>query len=176
VVGGGMIDSKKTNIKENRNKSHRGNASQFFVAGELCRRGLVAVVTMGNCPNTDILCSDIEGKHFVHIQVKTFVPGNKTCTVGMKAEKDYGDKFFWILGGIPLPKSDKNFEYYIIPATVMAKKVSSEFKDWLSKPGKKKPHDPMNTMRTIYLPLGSNSNEWVSEYKNKWELIEEKLC
>ena len=38
-------------------KSTRGNASQFFVAGELCRRGYSAVVTLGNTPNTDILWS-----------------------------------------------------------------------------------------------------------------------
>src|SRR3990167_2665330 len=50
-----------------RDKSHRGNASQFFIAGELCRRGLVAVVTMGNCPNTDILCSNKAGTAFVHM-------------------------------------------------------------------------------------------------------------
>ena len=45
---------------DSRDKTSRGNASQFFVAGELCRRGLTAVVTLGNCPNTDIrnlLCS-----------------------------------------------------------------------------------------------------------------------
>ena len=38
-------------------KNYRGNASQFFIAGELCRRGYSAVVTLGNTPNTDILCS-----------------------------------------------------------------------------------------------------------------------
>lgn len=68
-------------------KTHRGNASQFFVAGELCRRGHVAVVTMGNCPNTDILCSNKEGTKFVHIQVKTFRPSDKDCSVGLKAER-----------------------------------------------------------------------------------------
>ena len=76
-------------------KSSRGNASQFFVAGELCRRELVAVVTMGNTPNTDILCSNREGTKFVHIQVKTFVPGNATVSVGKKAEKNYGKNFIW---------------------------------------------------------------------------------
>jgi len=74
-------------------KSTRGNASQFFVAGELCRRGYSAVVTMGNTPNTDILCSNIEGTRFVHIQVKTFVPGGRTCSVGVKAEKNFGEFF-----------------------------------------------------------------------------------
>ncbi len=104
-------------------KSSRGNASQFFVAGELCRRGYSAVVTLGNTPNTDILCSNLEGTKFVHIQVKTFVPGNRTCSVGMKAEKDFGENFFWVLGGIPKPNSNKNFEYYVIPALVMAKNI-----------------------------------------------------
>ena len=61
------------------NKIPRGNASQFFVAGELCRRGYAAVVTMGNTPNTDVLVSNLEGTKFAHIQVKTFKPGNSTC-------------------------------------------------------------------------------------------------
>lgn len=82
-------------------KSHRGNASQFFVAGELCRRGYAALVTIGNTPNTDILCSNKAGTRFVHIQVKTFVPGTRTCSVGQKAEVNPGEKFFWILAGIP---------------------------------------------------------------------------
>ena len=75
-------------------KNYRGNASQFFIAGELCRRGYSAVVTLGNTPNTDILCSNFEGTKFVHIQVKKFVPINKTCSFGAKAEKNYGDNFF----------------------------------------------------------------------------------
>src|SRR3989338_10152909 len=96
-------------------KTHRGSASQFFIAGELCRRGLVAVITMGNCPNTDILCSNKEGTKFLHIQVKTFRPRDKDCSVGLKAEKNYGDNFFWILCGIPEPDEDKPFQYFIIP-------------------------------------------------------------
>lgn len=88
------------------------------MAGELCRRGLVAVVTMGNCPNTDILCSNAAGTKFAHIQVKTFRPGDRTCTVGMKAEKNYGRNFFWVLAGIPEPSSPKPAEYYIIPSPV----------------------------------------------------------
>ena len=62
---------------------------QFFVAAELCRRELVAVITLGNCPNTDILVSNAQGTRFAHVQVKTFVPGNKTCSVGMKAQNEF---------------------------------------------------------------------------------------
>lgn len=68
-------------------KTFRANASQFFVAGELCRRGFYAVVTLGNAANTEILCSNVAGTKFVYIQVKTYVPGNKTCSVGQKQRK-----------------------------------------------------------------------------------------
>jgi hypothetical protein len=61
-------------IEQSSDKSTRGNASQFFVAGELCRRGWVAVVTLGNTPNTDILCSNTAGTKFVHVQVKILFP------------------------------------------------------------------------------------------------------
>jgi hypothetical protein len=106
----------KTKSPESRDKSSRGNASQFFIAGELCRRGYSAVITLGNTPNVDILCSNQQGTCFAHIQVKTFVPGNRTCSVGLKAMKNVGPTFFWVLGGIPLAGSDKPFEYYIIPS------------------------------------------------------------
>ena len=76
-------------------KTFRGNASQFFVAGELCRRGFYTVVTSSNAANTEILCSNVAGTKFVHIQVKTYIPGKSTtCSVGLKAEKPYGDNFF----------------------------------------------------------------------------------
>lgn len=48
-------------------KGYRGDAAQFFVAGELCRRTLVAVVTLGNCPNTDILVSNAAGTRLYHV-------------------------------------------------------------------------------------------------------------
>lgn len=101
-----------------RDNSSRGNAGQFFVAGELCRRGYAAVVTLGNTPNTDVLCSNREGTKFVHIQVKTFLPGTKTCSVGLKAERPIGPSFYWVLAGIPSPMSPAPFEYFIISALI----------------------------------------------------------
>lgn len=157
-------------------KSTRGNASQFFVAGELCRRGYSAVITLGNTPNTDILCSNIEGTKFVHIQVKTFVPGIKTCSVGHKAEKANTKNFFWVLGGIPLPNQDTNFEYYIIPSKVMSKNIKASHESWLSTPGKKgQPHND-SKIRTVPIPPNKSRKGWnISKYKNRWDLIENKL-
>ncbi|MEK6544399.1 MAG: hypothetical protein AABZ44_08205 [Elusimicrobiota bacterium] len=160
----------------NNEKSSRGNASQFFVAGELCRRGYSAVVTMGNTPNTDILCSNIEGTRFVHIQVKTFVPGNPTCSLGAKAEKYFGENFFWVLGGIPLSGSKSNFEYFIIPAYDMSKNVLEAHSLWLKTPGKKGQSHNQTTIRTVHLPPHKSLSGWdISGYRERWDLIDKKL-
>jgi len=159
-----------------KDKSSRGNASQFFVAGELCRRDLVALVTMGNTPNTDILCSNREGTKFVHIQVKTYVPGNKTVSVGKKAEKNYGRNFIWVLGGIPLANSDKPFEYYIIPSSEMSKHVAEAHNLWLGAKGMKGQDHNDSSVRVINLPPHASFSGWkIDEYKNKWEIIEDLL-
>lgn len=158
-------------------KSHRGNASQFFVAGELCRRGYVAVVTLGNCPNTDILCSDKDGKKFLHIQVKTFRPGDRTCTVGIKAAINYGDKFVWVLAGIPEPSNEKPFEYYMIPSKEMSINIKKEFKEWVDTPGEKgKKHNEQNKIRTVSLPRPNTNIKWdISKYRNNWKIIKKAL-
>jgi hypothetical protein len=157
-------------------KSSRGNASQFFVAGELCRRGYAAVVTMGNTPNTDVLCSNRAGTKFVHIQVKTFVPGKMTCSVGLKAERDYGPNFFWILGGIPLPDSSTAFEYFIIPAPDMARNVGEFHKRWLSGLGKNGRVRQDSSVRAVGVSLKSYSYFWsVETYRNRWDFITKQL-
>lgn len=159
-------------------KSHRGNASQFFVAGELCRRGLVAVVTLGNAPNTDILCSNRAGTKFVHVQVKTFVPGgNKTVSVGRKAEIDYGENFVWVLAGIPTPESDLPFEYFIIPSRDVATNVAAGHRKWLETPGKAGQEHKDSPVRTIHLPPHRSAFvDWdITPYRNDWALIEKML-
>ncbi|RZJ24208.1 MAG: hypothetical protein EOO54_10135 [Haliea sp.] len=159
-----------------RDKSHRGNASQFFVAGELCRRGYAAVVTLGNTPNTDVLCSNRAGTRFAHIQVKTFVPGNTTCTVGLKAERQYGEAFFWVLGGIPAPGSKAEFEYFVIPCSEMAKHVTHHHKLWLAGPGKNGRLRKDSAVRAVSVVPGKALYMWnVAAFRNRWDLIEAVL-
>lgn len=146
------------------------------MAGELCRRGYAAVVTLGNTPNTDVLCSNREGTKFVHIQVKTFLPGNKTCSVGRKAELCFGPNFFWVLAGVPLPNTDNDFQYFVIPASEMSKHVQKAHKLWLSEPGKKGQARNDNPMRTVHLPPHVSYSGWnIEKYLNRWDLIEDCL-
>lgn len=156
-------------------KSYRGAASQFFVAGELCRRRLVAVVTLGNCPNTDVLVSNQAGTHFAHVQVKTFRPGvDKGVSVGIKAERDYGVKFFWVLAGIPEPTSEARPEYFVIPSAEMSRLVSKNHRLWLETPGKDgKAHSTETTVRIVGVPPATMncSKESIELYRERWDLI-----
>jgi len=162
--------------KKRIHKNARGSASQFFIAGELCRRGLVAVVTMGNTPNTDILCSNEEGTKFVHIQVKTYVPGSKTVAVGKKAEKDYGDNFVWVLGGIPHADSDDDFEFFIIPSPEVARHVRESHSFWLNTPSKNGNPRKDSDIRVIDLPPKTSHCGWsIEKYRNNWTIIEDLL-
>lgn len=160
-----------------KDKSYRGNASQFFVAGELCRRGYAAVVTLGNTPNTDVLCSDLDGTKFVHIQVKTFIPGTSTCSVGRKAERAFGPNFFWVLAGIPLPGSTQPFRYFIVPSAVMAENVAQTHAQWLATPGKNDRAHKDNSVRAVCIPPFTRSCHWsVDGYENRWDLIDNALA
>jgi hypothetical protein len=161
---------------DERDKSARGNASQFYVAGELCRRGYAAVVTMGNTPNTDVLCSNRAGTRFVHIQVKTFVPGTKTCSVGLKAERPFGPGFFWILAGIPAPTSTAKFEFFIIPSVEMAKNVADFHQRWLAAPGKKGQKHKDSAVRAVNVPPNNYAHLWsIEKYRERSDYISDVL-
>ncbi len=156
-------------------KSHRGAASQFFVAGELCRRGLVAVLTLGNCPNTDVLVSNKAGTRFAHVQVKTYRPGrDKTVSVGTKAEHEYGPGFFWVLAGIPEIESSADWEYYIIPSSVFSKIVRENHQLWIDTPGKNGQAHNDSKVRAVAVPPAKTpyTVHSIEDYAGRWDLIE----
>ena len=90
--------------------------------------------------------------------------------------KNVGPTFFWVLGGIPLPGSDKPFEYYVIPSEVMARHVAGAHELWLSTPGKKGQTHQDNKVRTVHLPPYKSFSGWnISFHRDRWDLIEKVL-
>ena len=156
-------------------KKRRESAS-LSIAAELRRHELIADVTMGNTLEADIECTSKEGTKSVYIKVKTCAPGRRTCIVGMKAEKDFGDKFFWVIAGKPSVKMDKPFEYYIIPSRIMAEKVREEHQLWLQLACKNGQKHRDNRVRIAYIPPSKFLTGWdISDYRDKWDLIEDEL-
>lgn len=154
----------------------RANASRFFVAGELSRRGFSALVTTGRTSKAHVLCSNVDGTKTVHIQVRTYEPGYGSCMVGTKAGDFLGDNYFWVLAGIPNPGEPGEFEYYIIPNRVMAENEPKYHRLWLETPGRNGLAHNDNATRVVLLPPSTSPYYWdISQYHNNWDLIAEKL-
>jgi hypothetical protein len=91
----------------------------------------------------------------------------------LKSQQDYGELFFWVLAGIPLPNSEDGFVFYVVPSSVMAQVVTEGFHQWVSTPGKKgQQHDETNEVRTVHLPPRTERSGWSLEpFRNRWDLI-----
>jgi len=54
-----------------------GAAGEYYVCAELCRRGVLALVTPKNNEIFDVLASDTFGQRTISIQVKTMAIANR---------------------------------------------------------------------------------------------------
>jgi hypothetical protein len=84
----------KTQSTDYLDKSSRGNVSQFFIAGKLCRRGYSAVITLGNTPNVDILCSNREGHGSRIFKLRHLFRETEPAALGRRQCKMWGRHFF----------------------------------------------------------------------------------
>ena len=117
----------------------RGNAGQFRVASELCRRGYSAAITLGNTPNVDILCSSDDGSKSICIQVKTFRLGAHKCPLTIAAERISREDFFWVFLGLDDQLSPKlsvplNFMFFLL-ASWLRKCLKGIVHGWLKSQG-----------------------------------------
>jgi len=140
------------------------------------RRGIVAVDTLGNTPNADILCRNVSGAIFAHIQLKTFIRGNRTVLVGRIAEIDFGRAFFLVLASIPSPTTESDFTYFIIASKEMEKNVCEAHLKWLSQPGRKGTVRSDSKVRTGTLPTEASNAPWdLMKYRNNCGLNSDLL-
>ena len=75
------------------NSINIGNSGEYFVAGELERRGFTVGVPMSNVKDYDLLCVNKEGKQFA-LQVKTTADGKNKWMLGKKNEQILSDNVF----------------------------------------------------------------------------------
>jgi hypothetical protein len=110
-----------------------GVAGEYFVAGELSRRGFIASITMRNSPGIDVLATNLKAKKAVTIQCKTSRSSTKGWILSDKAEGFTPKNHFYVF--VRLGAATDRPAYHIVPAKVVAKYVSSRHRAWLK--GKK---------------------------------------
>jgi hypothetical protein len=142
-------------------KGKTGVAGEYFVAGELTKRGYVASITLRNTKGIDILVSSEDGSTTRAIQVKSSTGKNKAWIVSQKAENEFNDNLFYIF--VNLKESNERADYYVVPSKVVADYVRKSHAAWLSSPSKSGKPRKDTSMRKF-----EDSNQ---EYLEKWDLL-----
>lgn len=136
-----------------------GNAGEYFVAGELERRGFSVAVPMSNVKAFDLLIFHRETNKQFAIQVKTHHSNKKQWIMTKKNETFFGDNIFYIfvcMNGLGYP------EYHIVPSEYVAKYIKEGHQRWLDTPGKKGKHRPTSIRQF---------DDFDDIFLGKWELI-----
>ena len=138
-----------------------GNSGEYFVAGELERRGFTVAVPMSNVKDFDILAIHRETYRQLAIQVKTTGYKQKKWTLNKKNENLMGDNIFYVF--VSLNELDAP-EYHIVPSKIVAETIKTFHQNWLDTPGKDgKTHNDTN------IRVFRDDEDW---YLDKWELLE----
>lgn len=138
-----------------------GNSGEYFVAGELERRGFTCGVPMSNVKNFDILAiKNEEPFNQYAIQVKTTTYKRKKWMLNKKNENLSGDNIYYVF--VSLNELDQP-EYHIVPSKVVSKTIKDNHHDWLNSPGKKGQSHNDNSMREF--------KDEDNKYLDKWDLL-----
>lgn len=138
-----------------------GNAGEYFVAGELERRGFTVAVPMSNTKDFDILAINRDSLKQYAIQVKTTSYKKKEWTLSSKNETLVANNVIYVF--VSLNELDVP-EYHIVPSEVVAKSIKEEHRIWLDTPGKKGQKHNDNSIRKF------DDNE--DKYLDKWDIME----
>ncbi len=137
-----------------------GNAGEYFVAGELERRGFTVAVPMSNVKDFDILAINRKTFEQVAIQVKTTGYKQKKWTLSKKNEDLQGDHIFYIF--VALNEMDTP-EYHIVPSKIVAETIKQSHQDWLNSPGKHGQAHNDTSLRNFF--------DIDDLYLNKWDYL-----
>ena len=141
------------------NKISTGNSGEYFVAGELERRGFTVAIPMSNVKDFDILAINRTTYKQYAIQVKTTRLKARKWTLDKKNEDLIGKNIIYIF--VSLNELD-NPEYHIVPSKIVANTIKKSHQEWLDTPGKKgQPHND-NTRREFLDDDNKYLNNWKS--------------
>lgn len=137
-----------------------GNSGEYFVAGELERRGFTVAVPMSNVKDFDVLAIHRETHEQFAIQVKTTGYRQKKWTLSKKNEGLIGKNIFYVF--VSLNELDAP-EYHIVQSEVVAETIKKTHQNWLNTPGKKGQQHNDNNIRTF--------EDKADIYLDRWDLL-----
>ena len=156
-----MNNAKQDKFMPTLSRGLTGVAGEYFVAGELSRRGCLASITLRNSKGVDIICTNSDATKSVAIQVKTSRGSSRSWILSQKAESYYSENLFYIF--VNLHEISDAPDYFIVPSSVVADHIQNSHAEWLTQLNKKGQPRKDSSMRKYSDPTG--------EYLNRWDLL-----
>lgn len=138
-----------------------GVAGEYFVAGELSRRGHISSITLRNTKGVDILVSNQDVTRQIGIQVKTNQNNKREWVLSEKAEDYFAENLFYVF--VNLRDENQRSEYFIVPSFVVAEYTKNSHREWLKTPGKKGQKHNDSSVRMF--------RDLEGEFLEKWGLL-----
>jgi hypothetical protein len=138
-----------------------GVAGEYFVAGELSRRGYIASITLRNTKGIDILVSNSDATAQIGVQVKSSQSDSRAWLLSAKGENYFAGNLFYVF--VNLKENNQRPDYYIVPSEIVAKYISKSHKEWLGavgRNGRKHQDTPIRQFR-----------DDKGEYLERWNIL-----
>ena len=138
-----------------------GIAGEYFVAGELSRRGRIASLTLKNTKGIDVLVADAEASSYIGVQVKTNSEKRNEWMLNIKAETFQAPNLFYVFVNLC---GQEPPEYFVVPSRVVAEQVTRTHREWLNTPGRGgQAHKPTDMRKFRDLD---------GEFRDKWDSLQ----
>lgn len=158
VEKGNEVESEINDNEDKLSKGITGIAGEYFVAGELSRRGFMASITLRNNDSVDIHASRLSNNKIFAIQVKTNQSGSRSWVLTKKAESIKGENLFYVF--VSLRDKLARAEYFIVPSTIVADTLKREHAEWLVRKGKKGQAHKDSDLRKFHDEEGKYLERW----------------
>ena len=151
-----------------------GNAGEYYVAALLSSRGYITTITLGRAEKYDIIAIRPDGKT-LKIQVKTAWHDNNVFRLSPKDTVDPESEYFYAF--VTLKENKEPWDYFVVPADIVAKSVRESHDNWLERPGRDGQKHNDNTIRLFRSKPGKDCPEWytqelIDSFKNNIDAIE----
>ena len=148
-----------------------GCAGEYSVCAELCRKGLLALITPKNNPLFDVVATNPEGSDSVAIQVKTKSIKNKQgWKLGKDIETPQGNAdLFVVLVDL---RPDGRTDFYVYQYDILAKRIRELYAEYMRTPKRDGGLRKDVGFRWFDLKFFTEDDK---NRKNKWDLITQKL-
>ncbi len=146
-----------------------GIAGEYFVAGELSRRGFIAAVTLRNTAGVDIVASNEYDSVDIQVKTRTVELTENSWQMGsrpLQVKKEWGRSFYIFVAVHSIPEN-QHIEYYIIPKNLLNQKVENEYKKFLKR-SKKSKQTIEKGKRVFWL---EKELPELKKLKNRWDIV-----